>query len=50
MINPRAGSIVISGEVEIGDVIVSHKNIVVEAVAIASLYRRSTSIRRTTRS
>ena len=32
MINPRAGSIVISGDVEIGDVVVSHKNIVVEAV------------------
>ena len=33
VINPRAGSIVISGEVEIGDVVVSHKNIVVESVA-----------------
>jgi flagellar P-ring protein FlgI len=33
VINPRAGSIVISGDVEIGDVIVSHKNIVVEASA-----------------
>ena len=32
VINPRAGTIVISGEVEIGDVIVSHKNVVVEAV------------------
>jgi flagellar P-ring protein precursor FlgI len=31
VINPRAGSIVISGEVEIGDVVVSHKNIVIEA-------------------
>jgi flagellar P-ring protein precursor FlgI len=31
VINPRAGSIVISGEVEIGDVIISHKNVVVEA-------------------
>lgn len=31
VINSRAGTIVISGEVEIGDVIVSHKNIVVEA-------------------
>lgn len=30
-INPRAGSIVISGDVTIGDVIVSHKNVVVEA-------------------
>ncbi|MEX2093633.1 MAG: flagellar basal body P-ring protein FlgI [Pirellulales bacterium] len=36
VINPRAGSIVISGEVEIGDVVVSHKNIVVESVAIES--------------
>jgi flagellar P-ring protein precursor FlgI len=33
VINPRAGSIVISGDMEIGDVIVSHKNITVEAVA-----------------
>jgi flagellar P-ring protein precursor FlgI len=30
VVNPRAGTIVISGEVEIGDVIVSHRNIVVE--------------------
>jgi flagellar P-ring protein FlgI len=30
-INVRAGTIVISGDVEIGDVIVSHKNVVVEA-------------------
>ena len=34
VINPRAGSIVISGEVEIGAVVVSHKNVVVEAVPI----------------
>jgi flagellar P-ring protein precursor FlgI len=33
VINPRAGTIVISGEVEIGDVIISHKNIVIEAAA-----------------
>jgi flagellar P-ring protein precursor FlgI len=33
VINSRAGTIVISGEVEIGDVIVAHKNVVVEAVA-----------------
>jgi flagellar P-ring protein precursor FlgI len=33
VINSRAGSIVISGEVEIGDVVVSHKNVTVEAVA-----------------
>ncbi|HEY4233413.1 MAG TPA: flagellar basal body P-ring protein FlgI [Lacipirellulaceae bacterium] len=33
VINSRAGSIVISGEVEIGDVVVSHKNIVIEATA-----------------
>jgi flagellar P-ring protein precursor FlgI len=31
VINSRAGTIVISGDVEIGDVIVSHKNIVVDA-------------------
>jgi flagellar P-ring protein precursor FlgI len=31
VVNSRAGSIVISGEVEIGDVIVSHKNVVVQA-------------------
>ncbi len=33
VVNSRAGTIVISGEVEIGDVIVSHKNVVVEAVS-----------------
>ena len=33
VINSRAGTIVISGDVEIGDVIVSHKNVVVEATA-----------------
>ena len=31
VINQHAGSIVISGDVQIGDVVVSHKNIVVEA-------------------
>jgi len=31
VINSRAGTIVISGDVEIGDVIVSHKNVVVDA-------------------
>jgi flagellar P-ring protein FlgI len=31
VINTRAGTIVISGDVEIGDVIVSHKNVVVDA-------------------
>ena len=31
VINPRTGSIVISGDVQIGDVVVSHKNIVVDA-------------------
>lgn len=36
VVNPRAGSIVIGGDVEIGDVIVSHKNIVVEAVVTES--------------
>jgi len=34
VINPRAGSIVISGDVEIGDVIVTHKNVVVEASTV----------------
>jgi flagellar P-ring protein precursor FlgI len=33
VINLRAGTIVISGDVEIGDVVVTHKNIVVEAGA-----------------
>ena len=36
VVNPRAGSIVIGGDVEIGDVVVSHKNIVVEAVVTES--------------
>ncbi|NOZ38718.1 MAG: flagellar basal body P-ring protein FlgI [Planctomycetes bacterium] len=31
VINQRTGSIVIHGEIEIGDVVISHKNIVVEA-------------------
>ncbi len=31
VINERTGSIVIHGEVEIGDVVISHRNIVVEA-------------------
>lgn len=31
IVNSRAGTIVISGDVEIGDVIVSHKNVVVDA-------------------
>ncbi len=31
VINPRAGTIVISGDVEIGDVVVTHKNVVVDA-------------------
>ena len=33
VINERTGSIVISGDVQIGDVVVSHKNIVVDATA-----------------
>jgi flagellar P-ring protein precursor FlgI len=37
VINTRAGTIVISGEVEIGDVIVSHKNVVVQAAATPAL-------------
>jgi flagellar P-ring protein precursor FlgI len=36
VINPRAGTIVISGDVEIGDVIVSHKNVVVDATTAPS--------------
>ena len=34
VVNPRAGSIVISGNVEIGAVVVTHKNIIVEAIPI----------------
>jgi flagellar P-ring protein precursor FlgI len=34
VINPRAGTIVISGDVEIGDVIVSHRNVTVEAAPV----------------
>jgi len=33
VINPRAGTIVISGDVAIGDVIISHKNVAVEATS-----------------
>ena len=36
VINERSGSIVISGDVEIGPVVVTHKNIVVESGAAAS--------------
>ncbi len=36
VINERAGSIVISGDVEIGAVVVSHKNIVIETGSVAS--------------
>jgi flagellar P-ring protein FlgI len=36
VINSRAGTIVISGDVEIGDVIVSHKNVVVDATQALS--------------
>ena len=50
VINPRAGSIVISGDVEIGDVVVSHKNIVIEASGGCRSSRRSTSINRINRS
>ena len=38
VINPRAGTIVISGDVEIGDVIVSHKNVVVETDDATGLF------------
>lgn len=34
VINPRAGTIVISGDVEIGDVIVAHRNVTVEAAPV----------------
>jgi flagellar P-ring protein precursor FlgI len=34
VINPRAGTIVISGDVEIGDVIVSHRDVTVEAAPV----------------
>lgn len=36
VINPRSGSIVISGDVEIGDVVVTHRNLVVEATSSAT--------------
>lgn len=36
VINPRSGSIVISGDVEIGDVVVTHRNLVVEATGGAT--------------
>jgi flagellar P-ring protein precursor FlgI len=38
VINSRAGSIVISGDVEIGDVIISHKNVVIEAGAASNSF------------
>ncbi len=38
VINERAGSIVISGDVEIGPVVVTHKNVVVEAGAATGGY------------
>ncbi len=37
VVNPRAGSIVISGDVEIGDVVVTHRNLVIEAGPVAQL-------------
>ncbi len=39
VINERAGSIVMSGDVEIGPVVVTHKNIVVEATGGAATSR-----------
>jgi flagellar P-ring protein precursor FlgI len=36
VISSRAGTIVIGGDVEIGDVVVSHKNVIVETVALQS--------------
>lgn len=41
-INPRAGSIVIAGNVEIGEVAVSHRNVTVEATASNSFTGLST--------
>ena len=41
-INPRAGSIVVSGDVEIGEVAVSHRNIVVQATASSAFTGFST--------
>jgi flagellar P-ring protein precursor FlgI len=38
VINSRAGSIVISGDVEIGDVIITHKNVVVEAATASAAF------------
>lgn len=36
VVNPRSGSIVISGDVEIGDVVVTHRNLVIEATSQAT--------------
>ena len=41
-VNPRAGTVVISGNVAIGDVVVSHRNIVVEASAASGFSSIST--------
>jgi len=41
VINERVGSIVIDGNVEIGDVVVSHKNIVIEAGGVPAAEFRS---------
>ncbi len=39
VVNPRSGSIVISGDVEIGAVVVTHRNLVIEAVGPAEFAR-----------
>ncbi|QDU90318.1 Flagellar P-ring protein precursor [Pirellulimonas nuda] len=39
VVNPRSGSIVISGDVEIGAVVITHRNLVIEAVGTAEFAR-----------
>ena len=50
VINERAGSIIISGDVEIGSVAVTHKNIVIETGAAAAVRRKAVRRRRSRRS
>ena len=50
VINQRTGSIVISGDVTIGDVVVSHKNVVVEAGDAAGVHADRHRPDRSTRS
>ncbi|MCA9261979.1 MAG: flagellar basal body P-ring protein FlgI [Planctomycetales bacterium] len=49
VINERSGAIVISGDVQIGDVVVSHRNVVVEAGTPARFAAVSTDIDSTAR-